>query len=326
MSKELTTTTNSMEKTMTTNKAKNIEDIYSQSDLQAIKNQYAPDLKEDQFKVYLLTCNRLGLDPAKRQVYGIMRGNKLSIEISIDGFRYIADSTNCYAPGDSEILYDKQGKIIGAKVWVKKIVQGQVFAFSEIALISEYMPDKNNFMWKKMPHRMIAKCAEALALRRAFPNKLSGIYCREEMQQADNQTIIPADIEKSETIVVNRTLNNEEMQQIKELVSYDLHIIKRIIQRFNVIKFSDLMQSDFEIIKQYSNNLIISPLQLNKLANIIAKSSDPEKTEKVILSKYKIEKTSELTQQQYRELIIVFERKQKNGDQHENSQPRAENA
>jgi hypothetical protein len=68
--------------------------------------------------------------------------------------------------------------------------KGFVEAVTAIALFREYAQrSKDGYltgMWGKMPTVMIAKCAEALALRKAFPAELSGLYTPEEMAQADN--------------------------------------------------------------------------------------------------------------------------------------------
>ena len=84
-----------------------------------------------------------------------------------------------------------------------KIVNGVRCGFTASARMSEYRPKDSNmaFMWNKMPKLMLGKCAESLALRKAFPNELSGTYTNEEMEQAEDKTIHTQNIggnEKSE--------------------------------------------------------------------------------------------------------------------------------
>jgi hypothetical protein len=72
-----------------------------------------------------------------------------------------------------------------ATVTVKKVVQGVICDFTATAKWSEYYPgDRQGMMWQKMPENMLGKCAEAKALRKAFPAVMGGLYVAEEMQQA----------------------------------------------------------------------------------------------------------------------------------------------
>jgi hypothetical protein len=74
-----------------------------------------------------------------------------------------------------------------ATVTVWRLVQGTRCSFTATARWSEYFPgDQGGHMWRKMPHTMLAKCAEALALRKGFPRQLAGLYAKEEMDQADS--------------------------------------------------------------------------------------------------------------------------------------------
>lgn len=137
---------------------------------------------------FLQVCKSSGLNPLTRQIYAIYRGGKMTIQTGIDGLRAIAERTGRYAGSNAGVFeYDSEsGKVERATVTVKKIVNGQIIETTASAKWSEYAVE-NNPMWKKMPETMLEKCAEAKALRKAFPN-IGQVYTDEEMHQADRTT------------------------------------------------------------------------------------------------------------------------------------------
>ena len=155
-----------------------------------IKSQIAVGATDDELKLFLHVADKSGLDPLSRQIYFIKRSGKMTIQTGIDGFRAVADRTGQYV-GSSDPVFEDNGKIPAkATVTVNKVVGGVVGNFTATARWEEYYPGKSQgFMWDKMPHTMLGKCAEALALRKAFPAQLSGLYTGDEMDQAGDQGI-----------------------------------------------------------------------------------------------------------------------------------------
>jgi hypothetical protein len=131
------------------------------------------------------------LNPLANQIYARVQPQtdknpkQVTYAAQIDGYRLIADRTKQYA-GNDDPTYDDASGIPGiATVTVYKLVGGVRCPFTASARWKQYCPGGNQaFMWTKMPHLMLGKCAEALALRKAFPAELSGLYTVEEMAQA----------------------------------------------------------------------------------------------------------------------------------------------
>lgn len=164
--------------------------------IKLITNTVAKGATPDELKLFAYTCSRTGLDPLTRQIFFVKRKIKaedgtyheqMTIQTGIDGYRAIAERTGELA-GIEDATFDSEDKSHPNKatVSVYRLVQGQKVAFTASARWSEYaLQGKQAFMWTKMPYLMLAKCAESLALRKAFPNDLSGLYTNEEMGQAD---------------------------------------------------------------------------------------------------------------------------------------------
>lgn len=164
-------------------------DNYTNEEKEVLRTQICKDANDSEIKLFLIICKDAGLNPMAKQIYCIKRAGKMTIQTSIDGFRSMAARTNELA-GIDEPVYDSEDQVHPNKatVTVYRLVNGQRFAFTASARWSEYRQE-NGPMWQRMPYLMLGKCAESLALRKAFPQQLSGIYTKEEMAQAEGDGV-----------------------------------------------------------------------------------------------------------------------------------------
>jgi phage recombination protein Bet len=207
----------------------NFKTALSNKQIATIKEQFAKGATDVELQMFLYVCQRTGLDPFSKQIHLVPRwDSKLGKEvraviIGIDGLRSVAERTGAYAgnsdpafQGELEIEYteknfatkvEKKMKMTvpaRATVTVKKVVQGVICDFVSTAEWTEYYPgEKSGMMWRKMPTNMLGKCAEAKALRKAFPAVMSGLYVQEEMHQAvapegaEKKTLEETDFDKA---------------------------------------------------------------------------------------------------------------------------------
>lgn len=161
--------------------------------------------------VFFHQCKRTGLDPFARQIYMIERKGKQTIQTGIDGFRLIARRATDHQAGtlgyEDTLWADPNGQWHDVWLWdtppaaAKVTVVRNGARFPAIARFMEYAGRKRdgglNQMWATKPALMLEKCAEALALRKAFPQDLSGLYTSDEMQQANVVEHQPAEKQKS---------------------------------------------------------------------------------------------------------------------------------
>jgi len=158
--------------------------------LALIKRTVASGATDDELKLYLYDCARHGVHPLDKLLHFTKRGGKYTPITSIDLMRTRAAEADCLGISDPSCAGVPKDPDFAATVTVKRLVKDQIAEFTATARWSEYCPPAGqNHMWVKMPHTMLGKCAEALALRKGFPKQLAGLYAREEMDQAGVNTV-----------------------------------------------------------------------------------------------------------------------------------------
>ena len=182
---------------------------------------WAKDANDDEFDTFMDLCKELRLNPARKQIYCLIcnkdncEKRSMVIIVGIDGLRALAARCGDYRP-DSDVpitVYDEalvdpvcnpKGIVSAtARCFKRDAVSGEWFAVTAIAYWEAYAPikevweysqeqgrrvptgrfelDKSNSFWSRMPEHMLAKCAEALALRKGWPEDLSAVHAAEEI-------------------------------------------------------------------------------------------------------------------------------------------------
>lgn len=192
--------------------------------LQLIRRTIANDCNDAEFDLFMAAARSAGLDPFRKQISPLVFNKskpdkrRMSIITTIDGLRVIAARSGRYRPDEDEpeFTYDPDEKgptnplgITKAKVRVyidNKPVTGVAY-WTEFAPISEEWAQGEDGRrrptgkmvldtggnWGRMPRVMLAKCAEAQALRKAFPEDTSGLYEAAELDQARVVDVLPSE-------------------------------------------------------------------------------------------------------------------------------------
>lgn len=197
----------------------------TQQQITLIRRTIANDCNDAEFDLFMAAARSAGLDPFRKQISPLVFNKnkpdkrRMSIITTIDGLRVIAARSGRYRPDEEEpdFTYDPEEKgetnplgLVKARVRVfinDKPVTGVAY-WSEFAPITEEWGEDETTgrrrptgkmtldrggNWGRMPRVMLAKCAEAQALRKAFPEDTSGLYEAAELDQAMAVEVLPSE-------------------------------------------------------------------------------------------------------------------------------------
>lgn len=168
-----------------------------------IKNTVAKDATDDELDMFMHLAKEYNLDPFQGEIYFWKFGDKdPTIMTSRDGYLKIANQHPAFDGMDSGVIYPgddfkKTQDGVEHSLDISNMSKQPQGAYAVVYRTDREVPirviipfsdyNKNNKVWNNYPSAMIQKCAESMALKRAF--SVSGLVSKEEMgYEQDNQT------------------------------------------------------------------------------------------------------------------------------------------
>lgn len=201
-----------------------------------VQHTIAKDCNTEEFNLFMEAARSYGLDPFRKQILPLVFGKnardqskrRMSIVVSRDGLRVIAQRCGNYRPASEKAEWDTDASLVGplnpkglvsctVYLW-QQDSRGEWFKVKGEAEWDEFAPVTEEWAedaegkrrptgrktidasgnWVKMPKVMLEKCAEAQALRAGWPEQFGGVYAEEEMDRAKVIDLAASEIVEAE--------------------------------------------------------------------------------------------------------------------------------